>query len=156
MTLRSIIDPKKKALVRAALKRGDSSILKKKKKPVTKPMVEEPAKEEPKTKTPAAQIRLIPKRDLRMELHDAVRDCDIEKIKDLIQQGANIESRYGNDRTLLMDASKDGNIEIVELLIKLKANINATDNYGQTALKWALGKGNTDVVDLLRKHGAKE
>jgi ankyrin repeat protein len=173
MTLKSIIDPKKRARVQEALRRGDPSLLKKTKKPSTKPLVEEPSSQE----------------KLNQELLKAAFHGDIQKVNDLLHKGAEVNTkdndgatalmlvsieghtqtaalliqnnaevntRDNNFRTPLMRASTNGKTQTAELLIQNKADVNARTKNGITPLKCACASGHTQIAELLRKHGAKE
>jgi ankyrin repeat protein len=155
MTLRSIIDPKKRAQVRAALRKGDPSMLKKK-KVARNPLVEQPT----------AQKQLTPKEQekLNQELFEAARNGDTQKVADLIQRGADvnkIESCFVQEYPVmereispLMLASMKDHTETVELLLQSGADVNARDNSGRTPLIIASYHGRNKVVELLIQNGA--
>ena len=79
----------------------------------------------------------------------AVREgCSSEKIKLLINAGANIKEKcfyeynYGEywtyDATLLMLATRHCDSEVVKLLVNAGIDIEAEDDFGETALIWAV------------------
>ena len=70
-------------------------------------------------------------------LHDAVKSGDLQKVKRLIEKGAevNVKDKYG--RTPLFFTLSP---EIIELLIKKGTDVNAKDNLGGTPLHRALNK----------------
>jgi ankyrin repeat protein len=141
-----MIDPKKKARVREALRKGDSSLLRKKKSS-PKPMVEQPTAQKPLT--PKEQKKL------NQELFTVAGIGDTQKVNDLLLKGADVNGKDSGGWTFLMYASRFDKIQTVELLIKKGANVNAKNNLGQTPLMFASMYGHTQIVDLLRKHGAK-
>jgi len=75
--------------------------------------------------------------DLRLELMDATRSGSIERVKELIEAGADVNTRDDEGRTALMIAADEGRTEVVELLIEAGANVNAKDKNGDTALMYA-------------------
>lgn len=95
--------------------------------------------------------------DLNEEILAATRKGDIEKVKALLDKGANVEakSRYG--ATPLFFACDRSNTEMVKLLLERGANPNVQDTfYKATPLGWALGKDNPDIIRMLIEKGAKE
>jgi ankyrin repeat protein len=83
----------------------------------------------------------------------AVTSGDIEQVKLLISQGADVNART-NGRTLLHIASLRGNKDMIELLIAKGADINAKDSDDRTPLDAATLAGNSDVMELLIAKGA--
>jgi hypothetical protein len=77
---------------------------------------------------------------------------DINKVKELLQQGANV-SDSSSGTTPLMAAAGAGHIEVVKLLLDSGAHINTSWSC-VTALGWAAGYGHIDVVKLLLDRGA--
>jgi len=86
-------------------------------------------------------------------LFQAVKDINIEATKQAIADGADVNAKDQNGRTLLQLAALKGHKEVVELLIAKNANVNAKNNGGETPLDKA--KKNPKITDLLRKHGGK-
>ena len=85
----------------------------------------------------------------------AVHGGDIEKVKQLITEGADINYLI-NDGYYAYNAIivgvKTENYEIVKLLINNGADIKSTYN-GDTLLMIASGYKNTDIIKILLKHG---
>ncbi|WP_298424619.1 ankyrin repeat domain-containing protein [uncultured Kordia sp.] len=81
----------------------------------------------------------------------AVSENNVEKVKQLIQKGANINlhETTGLQGTALMYASSIGNIEICKLLLENGAKINAIDKNNDHALNWAAFSGKIPVMKLL-------
>lgn len=92
--------------------------------------------------------------DINQELISAVKSNSLEKVKELISAGANINAKYNLDSTLLHWAVARNFKDIVELLVKNGANINAQESEGRTPLLWATYNGNKDILELLISHGA--
>ena len=88
-------------------------------------------------------------------LFQAVKDINIEATKQAIADGADVNAKDQNGRTLLQLAALKGHKEVVELLIAKNANVNAKNKDGETPLHSAIQNDHTQTADLLRKHGGK-
>ena len=86
----------------------------------------------------------------------AINSGDIEQVKLLISQGADVNTKNNAGQTLLHIACRSGNKEVVEFLIDQGANINSKSNRDLTPLDLAQRAGHTEIVELLEKHGAEE
>ncbi len=87
-------------------------------------------------------------------LHDAVKGSDIEKVKQLIASGADINQNQRSLGTPLHQASLSGNKALAELLIANGANVNAAHKILGTPLYLAARKGNESIVAVFIAHGA--
>lgn len=87
-------------------------------------------------------------------LHDAAREGDIERTKQLLDQGAALEERDQAGEPALLIASLAGHEDEVALLIERGANIQIRNKHGLTALHAAAYGGHLDVVELLVGKGA--
>ena len=87
-------------------------------------------------------------------IHQAVVDGDIDQVKLLISEGADINMRNRMDWTPLRTAIQNRRQAVVELLIAKGANVSAKDNSGQTPLLVAVNTGQKDTVELLITKGA--
>ena len=67
-------------------------------------------------------------------LIDECQDGNIDAVKHMITNGANIEMTSSNGRTPLYSASRWGHLEIVKVLISNKANFLFKNNNGKTPL----------------------
>jgi ankyrin repeat protein len=101
---------------------------------------------------------------------DGVESGDIEKVRKLLSEGADVNSddkqlrphrytKHGPDLakpfvTPLHQASERGNIEMVRLLLDHGANVDGHDGYGNTPLFYAVEDNNIEVVRLLLERGA--
>ena len=88
-------------------------------------------------------------------LHQAAKAGDVEQIKLLISQGADVNQRDSNTWTSLHEAAHNGNIEAAELLISNGADVNVKDKDGWTPMFLALPSGNKDLIALFITNGAE-
>jgi ankyrin repeat protein/beta-lactamase regulating signal transducer with metallopeptidase domain len=79
----------------------------------------------------------------------AVTSDDIEQVKMLISQDADVNVKDNTGQTLLHLACQRGNEEIAELLIDNGADIEAKNRKHQTPLHVACQRGNKEIVELL-------
>ena len=87
-------------------------------------------------------------------LHKAIKSGNVEKMKELIKNGAKVDS----DATLLKEAAKLGNVGIVKLLLDNGANVNGiVNNYSNyyTPLHEAARVGDLEMCKTLLSYGAK-
>jgi len=80
--------------------------------------------------------------------------CDAERIKKLLEEGADPNIRDGDGNTPLYFAASKGCAEVARLLLEHGADPNAQDKNGETPLHVAAFNGHVDVVRLLLEHGA--
>ena len=95
-------------------------------------------------------------RELNDRLYNASKEGDINKVKEMIERGADIN--HGNNliigKTPLIVASEFGYLDIVKYLIEQGANVNLGNNYGKTPLFYASFEEYLDIVKYLTEHGA--
>ncbi len=95
-------------------------------------------------------------------LHVACRNGELEKVRTLLEQDANIEARDFLDRTPIHLAAMWDRQDIVRLLVQQGADVNAKDRWGVTPLRRVMlveETRNMDrkaMADLLRRLGGKE
>jgi uncharacterized protein len=83
-------------------------------------------------------------------LMKAVKSNDVARVKELIQQGGNINASDTNGDTPLVMAAYEGCTEIVKLLLEAGADVTVVDpGMKATALHAAAYAGRTEVAKLL-------
>ena len=90
------------------------------------------------------------RRDVNAELLKEAELGSVEKVKELLEKGADLNSTDEFERTPLMMAAFNGHPEVVDLLIKAGADIYAKAKYGQTALTFASEQGHPKIVEIIR------
>jgi uncharacterized protein len=79
----------------------------------------------------------------------------VQDVRQLLDRGVDVNSRYRDGETALMFAALKGHLNVVKLLLERGAKVNAKDVRGNTALWYAKEKGHTKVSRLLLKHHAR-
>ncbi len=87
-------------------------------------------------------------------LFQAVKNGDLDKIKRLLSEGANVNAKDYYGKTPLHYAVDKGYLNIAKYLISKGANVNAKDDYGWTPLYYAFFDANLDMVKYLISKGA--
>lgn len=88
-------------------------------------------------------------------LHIATMSRNIEVIKTLIKNGANINAKGGrHNYTPIFNSSGLGDIGAMKILIEHGANVNARDDFGETPLMAAAEWGRTKSIRLLIENNA--
>jgi uncharacterized protein len=95
----------------------------------------------------------------RTPVLNAAEQGDLEKVKELLQQGHSINERDPKVKfgwTPLMAAIYQRQTNVVHYLIAAGADLNAHDSSGQTAIMWAMVHGDEglDMAQDLIVHGA--
>ncbi|KAK4891543.1 hypothetical protein LTR27_009874 [Elasticomyces elasticus] len=81
-------------------------------------------------------------------------DGSVDRVRALLEAGADVNARGGEYGNALQAASYNGHTEIVEALLGYDADVNALGGYFRYALQAASYKGHEDVIQLLLDHGA--
>ncbi|AIL64631.1 Ankyrin repeat protein [Rickettsiales bacterium Ac37b] len=91
----------------------------------------------------------------------AVRNNNIEEVKEFINKGASVNEGIGNGMPVLHIASYLGHLPMIELLLDNSASIDAKCQDGKTAVHWAIQAvrrdkrtNNIEVIKLLLNKGA--
>lgn len=81
---------------------------------------------------------------------------NIQKVKDLLEQGSDVNATDAFGRTPLMLAAMGNSQELINLLLEYGADINAKDfSTGKTALQFAKDFKQKQTIKTLQQHGAK-
>lgn len=88
-------------------------------------------------------------------LHDATRDGDMRKAKDLLKKGANVDQENEQGLTPLHWSALNGRTDMAELLLDHGAAINPREGYtGKlTPMAIALLMGYDDLVEVMASRG---
>ncbi|MBI4844107.1 MAG: ankyrin repeat domain-containing protein [Nitrospirae bacterium] len=76
------------------------------------------------------------------------------QVRDIIEKGANVNTRDDDGETALIYAAQKEHADIVRLLIEAGADVNATTGGGFSALIYSARNGDTESVKLLLGKGA--
>jgi ankyrin repeat protein len=87
-------------------------------------------------------------------IHEAAFTGNLKRVKELLNQGANVNERVVTGRTPLHYAAREGNLNVVQELLRRGARVNPRTHYGQTPLGLAASAGHTRVMHALIKAGA--
>jgi len=87
-------------------------------------------------------------------IRKAVRDGNIEAVKQYLDAGTDVNAKEENGVTPLHQAAFYGQKEVVELLIAKGADVNAKEEEGWTPLHFAAEGGHKEVAELLIAAGA--
>jgi ankyrin repeat protein len=82
------------------------------------------------------------------------RNVNLEKVKELVEHGADVNDKYEEGWTALMKASINGYKEIAEFLIENGAKVNQKNKWGKGALMKASEYGHKEVAEVLVEWGA--
>ena len=94
--------------------------------------------------------------DLDSQLLETAEDGETEKVKALLESGADVNAKDLIGLAPLMLAAFHSHTETVAVLLEAGANLEAKDILGHTTLGLAESGGHTETVELLKKAGAKE
>ena len=92
--------------------------------------------------------------ELNEDFHHAVFQGDLNKVKVLLEKGADINSNDVGGNALHYAAAFGGNTELVKFLIDKGLDVNAKGTSGGTPLKDAAFSGHIEIVKLLIDEGA--
>lgn len=88
-------------------------------------------------------------------IHFAVKNENIDYIKEVLKLGANINTATNDGRTPLYLACSDNKIDIVKILVENGANLEIPDNEGNTPFQLALEYGSIEICEYLLDAGVK-
>lgn len=84
----------------------------------------------------------------------ATGHADLEIVRLLLENGADINSKDGHGQTALMNAAHAGQVALVRLLIEKGADLDTTAKYNLSALMLALIMHHAEAAQLLIEAGA--
>jgi len=87
-------------------------------------------------------------------LHSAAEDGDMDKVRTLLKEGANVNETDSDGITALYMAALAGRSDIIRILIEAGANVNIKTNWGDTALHRVAYNGSIENAKLLLDKGA--
>lgn len=87
-------------------------------------------------------------------LVDAAEQGNIARVKQALEQGADIEQRDGRQRTPLMAATHANQIEVARFLIDKGADVNARDSIEDSPYLYAGARGLQEILIMTLSHGA--
>ncbi|XP_057885905.1 2-5A-dependent ribonuclease [Melospiza georgiana] len=91
---------------------------------------------------------------LNSELNDAVYSKNKAAVLELLERGADVNSKVGSGWTPLQTAVRIDEEELVRLLLARGASVHARKDNGGTAFTEAGIAGNVEVLELLLEHGS--
>ena len=91
---------------------------------------------------------------VRMDILQAAKDGNLLRVKQLLEEGVDVNAKNGFGWTALMVAAWNGHVEVVHALVGAGADLNAKDNDGWTALMGTAENGHVEVVRALLAAGA--
>ena len=89
-----------------------------------------------------------------MDIWTASKEGDLEGVRQLIQEGQDVNRGDSYGVTPLMEAARYGRDQVVQELIRAGADVNGKGKYKQTALHCASWRGHSSVVKTLAEAGA--
>ena len=89
-----------------------------------------------------------------MDIWTACEVGDLEKVRQLIQNGQDVNRGDTYGWTPLMLAAVNGHDQVVRELIRAGADVNGKNNHKQTALHRASSRGHSNVIKTLAEAGA--
>ena len=84
----------------------------------------------------------------------AAGNGEVERVRQLLIEGANVNVADREGQTPLILAVKNGHTRIVQVLLARRADANHAALDGKTPLLWAAARGHTDIVNALLARGA--
>jgi uncharacterized protein len=90
-----------------------------------------------------------PSVDPNLHLFQSIRMHDIQTLRRLVSEGADVEVKDSNGDTLLMTAAEASNIEALKFLLEKGANVSVRDKQNETALILAARAFDPAVLETL-------
>lgn len=90
---------------------------------------------------------------MEMDFMNAAKNNEIEKLRNFLKNGVDIEAADTNKRTALMLATYENNVEASKILIGAGANVNAQDDRLETPLLHAGAFGYLEILKAILATG---
>jgi len=103
----------------------------------------------------ATKVRIAAGADVTQELSDAVVGNDPDRVRYLLDHGADPNKVIQLDYNALQWAVREGHVKIAEILIDHGAKAEQRDKDGWSPLMFAVWRNNPDMIRLLISKGAK-
>jgi ankyrin repeat protein len=87
-------------------------------------------------------------------LNVAVIEGNIEIVKYLVSQGADINIKDSSGKTPLQITIHEGRVELINYFLSKDADVDMKDHFNETSLHYATDRGEIEVVKLIVSHGA--
>ena len=87
--------------------------------------------------------------DRNRELIVAAWENDVERARELIADGADVDHKDDTVQSAYLIAASEGHLELLELTLDNGADVTSLDSYNGTALIRAAERGHADVVERL-------
>ena len=91
--------------------------------------------------------------DLNLELANAVNANSEERVRLLIEKGADVNARDNQGYAPVHNAARNRYAHLVALLVEKGADVNARDSDGFTALLHAINRNHVPTVEAIAKNG---
>lgn len=91
---------------------------------------------------------------LESQLREAAENGDAARVRSLLEQGANRESRDRSGRTPLLLATHRNQVDAARVLIEAGADVNAKDNIDDSPYLYAGARGFNQILRLTLASGA--
>lgn len=88
------------------------------------------------------------------ELSNAIVADDMDRVRFLVQHGAQIDFRDGEGNTPLINATRFGYVDVATYLIDHKADVKQADRTNWTPLMFAAWTDNPGLLTILIRHGS--
>jgi len=92
--------------------------------------------------------------DVQSELANAVLASDVDRIRFLVEKGADVNAHDAQGYGALQAAARNRNDKLIPVLIELKADVNGRDRDGFTALIHAAERNHVPTIQALVAKGA--
>lgn len=87
-------------------------------------------------------------------LHKEVVNGNVNRVKEMLDQSTDVNTKDVYGHTPLMSAAWGGHISIVEALLEKGAEVNAKAKYNRTALMYAVARDHSTIVKILLDSGS--